>query len=173
MLNILSWAEVASHFRITSDSAIDDCIFVHISDGISIHFTNLDDGIYLLDQKNMHKIKSFTSYSYANIVDENKLDFTSRELEGVDTAKSLFRAMGFLSYSRFIYAIEHNLIPNCTVTIPDVCCALHIYGPELATIKGKTTRKKPSPLPASAYTPIPKSILDHHQHATLAVDFFM
>jgi hypothetical protein len=95
MLNILSWAEVASHFHITSDSAIADCIFVHISDGVRIRFTNLDDGIYLLDKSDMPKLKSFTSYSFANIVDDNKLDFTSRELEGADTARSLFKAMGF------------------------------------------------------------------------------
>jgi hypothetical protein len=99
MLNILSWAEVASHFRITSDSAIEDCIYVRISDGIKICFTNINDDIYLLDKSDMDKLKSFTSYSYANIVDENKLDFTACELEGADTAKALFKAMGFPSYS--------------------------------------------------------------------------
>jgi hypothetical protein len=183
MLNILSWSEVAEHFRITLDSAIDDCIQVHIADGITLSFTSIDSGIYLMkksDRKKLdpaykcpnYKLKSLPHYSCANIVEDNKLNFTSRELEGADLARSLFKHLGLPSYSRFIHYIENKLIPNCPVTIADIRRALHIYGPEVSTLKGRTTRQKPLPVPVSVFTPIPKSILDHHQHITLAVDFF-
>jgi hypothetical protein len=172
MVNILSWAEIATHFRITSDSAIDDSILVHIADGITIRFSNLQSGIYLLDDNDLPKLSTLTGYIHANIVEDNKLAFTTRELQGADTARSLFKAMGMPSYSRFIYAIENNLIKNCPITVADIRRALHIYGPELATIKGKTTRTKPFSVPASTFTPIPKSVLDHHKHITLAIDFF-
>ena len=173
ILNILSWADVASLFCTTSDSAVDDCIFVHIDDGITICFASIDNSIYLIDESNLPKLKPVTNYSYTNVVDENKLNFTTRELAGADTARSLFKALGFPSYSRYIYAIEHNLISNWTVNISDIKHALHIYGPELATIKGKTTRMKPLPLSDSIFAPIPKSILDHHRYVTLAIVFSM
>ena len=183
MLNILSWSEVAEHFRITFDSAVDDCIEVHIADGVTLSFTSIDNGIYLMKENDRHKLspkhtvpepklKPLTPYSCANVVSDNKLEFTCRELEGADTARSLFKHLGMPSYSRFIHAIEHNFIPNCPVTVADIRRALHIYGPELATLKGRTTRSKPLPVPVSTFTPIPKSILDHHQYITLAVDFF-
>jgi hypothetical protein len=179
MLNILSWSEVAEHFRITFDSAIDDCIMVHIADGVTLSFTSIENGIYLMNEDDRHKLthtkpklKPLTPYSCANIVSDNKLEFTRRELEGADTARSLFKHLGMPSYSRFIHAIENNFIPNCPVTIADIRRALHIYGPELATLKGRTTRSKPLAVPPSIFTPIPKSILDHHQYIALAVDFF-
>jgi hypothetical protein len=183
MLNILSWSEVAAHFRITLDSAIDDCIHVHIDDGVTLSFTSIDSGIYLMKTSDCEKLdpnykrpasklKSLPHYSCVNIVEDNKTNFTSRELEGADTARALFKHLGLPSYSRFIHYVENNFIPNCTVTVADIRRALHIYGPEISTLKGRSTRQKPLPVPVSTFTPIPKSILDHHQHITLAVDFF-
>jgi hypothetical protein len=173
LINILSWSEVASQFRITTDSAIDDSIFIHIADGITIRFNCINEGIYLLDETDLPKLKPLIGYTCANVVEHNKLDFTNRELEGANTARSLFKALGMPSYSRYIHAIENNLIQDCPVTISDVRRALHIYGPEMATIKGKTTRKKPISLPESTFTPIPKSLLDHHKQITIAIDFFL
>ena len=99
MLNILSWSEVASHFRITTDSAIDDSILIHITDEITIRFHCIDEGIYLLDEVDLPKLKPLIGYSCANIVENNKLDFTNRELEGANTAWSLFKDLGMPSYS--------------------------------------------------------------------------
>jgi hypothetical protein len=81
MLNILSWAEVVSHFCITSDSAIDDYIFVHINNGITICFVCIDNSIYLMDESDHPKLKPPTSYFYANVANENRLDFTTHKLE--------------------------------------------------------------------------------------------
>lgn len=92
-------------------------------------------------ESDLHKLKPIIGYSCANVVSDSKLAFTTCELEGADATWSLFKALGMPSYLRFIYVIERNLIKNCPVTIPDVSHALHIYGPKLATIKGKKTKK--------------------------------
>jgi hypothetical protein len=48
-----------------------------------------------------------------------------------------------------------------------------IYGPDLATLKGKTTRGRATPhVPSFTAIPIPAPILQHHQEITLCVDFF-
>lgn len=55
MLNILSWSEVAEYFLITFDIAIDYCIMVHIAEGITLSFTSIDNGIYLMKGDDRHK----------------------------------------------------------------------------------------------------------------------
>ena len=137
MVNILSWGEVAAQFRITPDSAIDDCILVHIAHGTTIRFSNVNTGIYLMDENDIPKLNSITGYTHANIVEDNKLAFTTRELQGADMARSLFKDMGMPSYSRFIYAIKNNLIKNCSINVSNIARALQIYGPVLYTIMGK------------------------------------
>ena len=68
MLNILSWSEVAAHFCIISGSAIDNSIYIHIADGVKICFTCVDDGIYLMDEVDLPKLKPLTGYTCANVV---------------------------------------------------------------------------------------------------------
>ena len=73
-----------------------------------------------MDEAYLPKLKSLTGYTCSNVVEYNKFSFTTRDLEAVDTARSLFKALGMPSYSWFIHAIKNNLIKNCTITIADV-----------------------------------------------------
>ena len=102
MINILSYAEVAKHFRVTSDSAVDDSIFVHVKDGVTLRFSsvgNEDRKLYLLDQNEIDKLNTITDYSYVhksldsqeptnqNIVGDNKLGYTKRQIEAADESR--------------------------------------------------------------------------------------
>lgn len=37
------------------------------------------------------------------------------------------------------------------------------FGPKVVTLKGRSTHQKPLPVPASTFTPVPNSILEHHR----------
>ena len=83
-------------------------------------------------------------YSYFMLTRANLDNFSKMEIEGVDRAKRLHRAMGYPSYRKFLWLLQHNMIRNSKVTLDDVKRALHIYGEDPALIKGKTVKRKQS-----------------------------
>ena len=174
LVNILAWCDVAKHFRITTDTSVEDAIFVHIEDGCTLRFIMIGNGLFLLDEAGHSKLSKFSSYSFNQVdtVRSLKSNFTRREIEGAERARTLFRAIGMPSYQKFIHALEHNHIRNCPVTAADVRRALHIYGPEVAVLKGKSTRTKPAPALPTTIIPLPKNIKEFHSHITLYIDFF-
>jgi hypothetical protein len=90
-----------------------------------------------------------------------------------DKAQELYCKLGCQSQHKFEESLKLNLIMNYPVTIDDYKRALLIYRPDLATIKGKTTKGSPAPhTPSFLAIPIPAPILEHHKDVTLCVDFF-
>jgi hypothetical protein len=112
-------------------------------------------------------------YTLVNTVHNNKQLFVAREIDMADKARELYRKLGRPSQHTFEEVLKNNLITNCPVTVDDAKRALIIYGPDLATLKGKTTQGNPSPhVPSFAAVPIPAPILEHHHEVTLCIDFF-
>jgi hypothetical protein len=61
------------------------------------------------------------------------------------------------------------MITNCPVTSKDVTNANTIFGPDLATLKGKTVRITPPPV-AMNYVQMPNEIMPLNHNVTLAID---
>ena len=66
-------------------------------------------------------------------------------------------------------AIHMNAITNSPVTTADVDLAEKIFGPDIATIKGKATQQKPMPV-TSGVIEIPKELIAAQQDVTLCMD---
>jgi len=59
-------------------------------------------------------------------------------------------------------ALVHlNMIPDCPITTENIKHADTLFGPDLATIRGKTVRR---------YVDIPRALIDINKQVTLAVD---
>ena len=133
-IHILSWKDVRGKFRITADTDKGNVIVVHLGDGKTMVFEEVDSGLYLYRMnkaaKNDHSENRVSSYSFLTLVAANR-----------------YQHLGMPGYRRIFKALERNYIKNCPVTLDDAKRALHIYGPDAAHMQGKATRGKAAVIP--------------------------
>jgi hypothetical protein len=169
--NILSLADVRKICRVTMDSASEPALRVHRLDGTIMKFLEHDSGLYVYNPNDTNDC--VPAYSLLNTVAEQKKLFSRREVTAADEARALYRKIGRPDEAEFDSILRRNLIRNCPVTPGDAKRALVIYGPDIAVIKGKTTRSNAAPrAPTFEAVPIPPPVLEHHKNVTLCVDFF-
>jgi Reverse transcriptase (RNA-dependent DNA polymerase)/Zinc knuckle len=174
LANILSLAAVRKVCRVTMDSAITPSFQVHKLDGTTMVFNEFRSGLYYHDTAKISANTNSTinAYTLLNTVANNKALFTRREIEGADKARTLYQQLGRPSERFFQKILSQRLINNCPVTADDAKRALTIYGPDLATLKGKTTRKNGEHIPDINPIPLPDYIKEHHDDVTLCIDIF-
>ena len=59
-------------------------------------------------------------------------------------ARKLYHSVGAPTVENFKHMLRSNIIKDCPVTVKDVNIAEKIFGPDVGTLKGKTTRRKPN-----------------------------
>ena len=64
--------------------------------------------------------------------------------------------------------VRNNLLPNCPITPSDITNAYHIFGPDLANIRGKTVRHRPEHV-STELVEIPRILLSQ-KYLTLSAD---
>jgi hypothetical protein len=77
--------------------------------------------------------------------------------------------MGHPSVADLKAALRMNLIRDVPVTTKDIEIAEKIFGPDISSLKGKTTRKKPVPV-IEDYVEIPRELIAAQQNVTLCAD---
>ncbi|KAI2512761.1 Reverse transcriptase (RNA-dependent DNA polymerase) [Fragilaria crotonensis] len=169
--NILSLAEVRKVCRVTMDTSDEPALHVHRLDGSVMKFVEHPSGLYVY--KSNDTSDRVTGYTMVNTVAKQKKLFSRREVRAADQARDLYRKIGRPAETEFVELLKCNAIRNCPVTPSDAQRALIIYGPDVATIKGKTTHSHAAPrAPTFIAEHIPAAILEHHRDVTLCVDFF-
>jgi hypothetical protein len=148
LANILSMANVRKVCRITMDTSLEAAMTVHRQDGSHMKFTEYKSGLYYFDTATVTKLTSPSQdYLFLNTVATNKGAYTRREIEGADRAQALYKKIGRPSKQAFVEILQNNLIRNCPVTPDDARRALKIYGPDIATLKGKTVKEQNRAIP--------------------------
>ena len=173
--NILSLADVRKVCRVTLDTSSEPALCVNRFDGSVMKFTEHDSGLYVFDSAT-HKVLSserVNAYTMVSTVAQQKKMFSRRQIEAADTARELYRKLGRPDEAEFYSILTKNLIRNCPVTPDDARRASHIYGPDVATLKGKMHRMAAAPrAPTFEAIPLPAPISAHHRNVTLCVNFF-
>ena len=141
---------------------------VHRIDGTKMIFKELDCGLYVFktnlidsdvssdhtftdteddsDTNSLNDTNSVvTPYSFLATVSNNKKQYTKRDVDKADEACRLYRLLRRPSEASFIRMLTTGSLLNCPVTPFEAKRALAIYGPDVAALKGKTTRGFPSP----------------------------
>jgi len=176
LANIFSLAAVRMLCRITMDTSVEASLCVYRSDGSIMKFIEYRSGLYYHNaaaavQSNSNE--NVIDYSFVSTVANKKAQFPRREIEGADKARVLYRKIGRPSQQQFEQNLAMNLIRNCPVTVDDHAKrALLIYGPDVAALKGKTTKGSSQHVPTFNPVQVPGFILQHHSDVTLCMDIF-
>ena len=79
--------------------------------------------------------------------------------------------IGSPSESDYKAMVSSNMIRNCPISQHDVSNARTMFGPQLAGVRGKTTRSKPEPV-VEEYVEIPRDFVLRNKTITLSADIF-
>jgi len=163
--NILSLNNVHKKYHMTFDSGSieEQGLVVHKDDGSKRIFRPSKKGLYYSD------LTREVGAIMVNTVDSNKSKYSIRQYSSTKKARVLQDVIGRPSTEDFINYVEGNIIPNCNITKQDILRAEDIFGPNLGSVKGKTTRR-PMEHVNLIWTNIPGDILEKWGEVTLAID---
>ncbi len=63
------------------------------------------------------------------------------------------------------------MITNCPITTTAITNAWSIFGPDLASVRGKTVQRTPAPV-VGDYVAVPKGVIDRNKTVMLAAEVF-
>ena len=87
-----------------------------------------------------------------DMVTERERSFSTNEVRRAKHARNLMRQLGYPSIRDMIKMIVKGWMINIPVTVQDIVRAEKIYGPDVASLKGKTVKRKPREQP-KVYVP--------------------
>ena len=102
-------------------------------------------------------------------VTKNKKGYTIRQFERTKGARKLYHIVGTPTMENFKLLLQTNIIKNCPVTVEDVNIVDQIFGPDMSSLKGKSTRRKPNPVRKDLIE-IPKELIKKHKDIELCMD---
>jgi hypothetical protein len=164
--NIFSYAEMAQRHCITYDSNKEDAFIVHLPDK-QVKFTKTNQGLYIYKPKITKKKEN--QVQLIQTMDENKAFFMNCQFARAKKAQELYHALRTLSIQDFKAILRINIIANNPVTIEDIEIAKQIFGSDIGSLKGKTTRQKPIPV-VDNYIAIPEELYAKQQDIVLCID---
>ena len=165
--NVLSLKNVRQSSRVTYDSDQGNSFAVHRPDGTVRNFVMSQSGLFYLDIQLPPTPAVGTSL--VQTVKENMQQYSKKDVRMAKLARALQKAINRPSLPDFLAILDNKLILNCPVTRKDAIAAEHIFGPDLGSLKGKTTRQASPQVHVEQYQ-IPPVILARYKHVTLAID---
>jgi hypothetical protein len=81
----------------------------------------------------------------------------------------MYHIFGTPTMNNFKSLLRMNVIQKCSVTVEDVNISEKIFGPDMSSLKGKSTRRKLKPV-RSDLIEIPKEIITKHHDIDLCMD---
>ena len=141
--NILSFGNIVSVSESVSYDSYQDCYKAKmIKSGPVYRFVHdQSTNIYLcdLDRNVSYKNVSFDKSIMVMTVKDKKKLYTARQVKSAELAREYQRKLGYTSPGQLIKLIGQGKLDKSDITAQDVVRALDIFGPDLGSLKGKTT----------------------------------
>ena len=145
-------------------------------DGYYVVHTDKGPVCFHKDKQGLPYIDLDTSvYDAATImvqtVRSNYKGFTKKDIKSAKEARQLQDMIGRPSDKDYGGMVSSNMIKNCPIDSTDVSDARAIFGPYLASVRGKTVQRKPK-LIVEEYVAVPKELVSQHKNISMAADVF-
>ena len=130
-------------------------------DGKTIDFKResggVTDGMHYIDLR--EEIDGITHVNAQIPTVKDKIEgYTKKEVEQAHLARRMLATMAYPSERDFQNMVSKRMIQNCPISLSDIARANEIFGPDVATLRGKTVRPKskrvelpPSRVPRAFY----------------------
>jgi hypothetical protein len=167
--NILSLINMKAKYHVRYDSRGGESpnqFCVHKEDGTQRKFQQSKRGLYYHDTAatENHAVLA------VNTVEYNKSKYTIRDYSRAVLAGKVQILVGRPELKDFLEYLDANSIPNCPIHRQDAINAHAIFGRDLGSIQGKTTRRKLKAVISAAANNLPKEIMLHYRDITLCID---
>jgi hypothetical protein len=183
--NIFLMHELKKKYRITYDSWEEHYI-VHTPKG-EVNFHKDEQGLpyikldgpmgreaavmLLQSMQQEHRVCTGVEVLHVQTVRGNYEGHTKRDVLQAKEAQRVQAMIRNPSEGDFKGLVSRNLIKNCPVTTTDITNARRIFGPDLASIQGKTVQWTPAPVVAD-YVAVPHLLVKQNGIVTMAADVF-
>jgi hypothetical protein len=185
--NIFSMHKLEKMYRITYDSC-EGFYVVHTPRG-EVHFHKDKQGLPYIDLtesgheaarmllqmvKDTKADKNRTievGENFVQTVRGNYEGYTKQEVLQAKEARRGQAMLGNPSEKDYQGLVSGNLINNCPISLSNVSNARAIFGPDHASVRGKTVRQKPAPV-VTDYVAVPRTLVEANKVITLAADIF-
>jgi hypothetical protein len=136
--NILSLSKLKERYRVKYDSSAGNQ-FVVKQPTQNVIFKQSLSGLYYHDTRDRVIVM-------VNTIKENREGYTNREFERAKVARRALGMVGYPSPADSTNMVRASMIRNCPVTPTDITTSNKLFGPDVASLKGKTVRNKPAPV---------------------------
>jgi hypothetical protein len=159
--NILSIAKVKERYPVHYDS---DNVnqFIVAQPTKQVVFQQSATGLYYHDTTNRAVVM-------VNTVNGNRKGFTNRAVRAAKQSRRALGMVGYPSEKYFKNMVSFNMIRNFPVKPEDISAANKIFGPNVASLKGKTVRATQDPV-LTENVQIPREIVDLNKNVTITAD---
>jgi hypothetical protein len=163
--NIFTLKNMKKQYRVTYNS-VEETFLVHRdAAGLpNLLFKEHGNGLHFFDPRQ-------ADFAFVKTVESNMRLYSKRQVARADKARCFYASLGFPSRKDFMWILRSNQIKDCPVTVEDAMAAYKIWGPSVATLKGKTVQKKLEFVKTDIVS-IPKEIRELHKEVALTIDIF-
>lgn len=163
MTNVFSLAKMQDKCKVKFKPGTESYFMVTAADGKSAKFERGLKSLYYFKPTYRHKI------CMVETVTKNETFYTKRQQDQAKRAQALLHTIGCPTIADLTKIISIKTILNCPITTEDVNIAEKIYRPDIASIKGKATRRKPN-LVVKEYVEIPNKLIMKQKEVDLCID---
>jgi hypothetical protein len=184
--NIFLMHELEKLYRITYDSWMGHYV-VHTPKG-AVNFYKDEQGLPYIDfdgpgeeatimllqcvqGKQSKAAGELIETALVQTVQGNYEGYTKKDILKTNKACRAQGMIGNPSEKDYNWMVSGNLITNCPITTTDINNARAMFGPDLASIRGKTVQRTLAPVVAD-YVAVPRSLVETNKVIPMAVDVF-
>jgi hypothetical protein len=163
--NLFRLSELKKKHRVTYDSEKEDTFKVLMNDD-TLKFECNPEGLYT------YKVSDEYLKKQSHLIDtvkENRVGYTQRQFEQAKRAQELYHIIGMPTIELFKALIKMNAIKNCPVTTEDVNNAKKIFGANMSSLRGKSARRKSTPVREDIIK-IPEELILQNHKINLCID---